>query len=333
MGVTTQTGPEDSRARRLQAWLEGALGRRAELAPVAVDASARRYFRLPHGGGTLIAMDAPPPEDCAAFVRNAELLRAAGLHAPRVLGQDLQAGFLLLEDLGERTYLHAFTPDNAWGLLKDALSALIRWQATSRPGVLPPYDRALLARELELFPRWYLARHLGSALSPGQRGVLEDAFERLTAAALAQPRVYVHRDYMPRNLMLSEPNPGVLDFQDAVYGPVTYDVISLFRDAFVYWPVALVERGLHHYWEGARRAGVPVQASFDAFRRDADWMGLQRHLKVIGIFARIAHRDGKPGYLEDVPRFFDYMYAAATPYPEFAPLLRLLEEAGMGSDR
>lgn len=328
--MTAGTDDSDRRIPRLRQWLGTALGHYSGFRPASADASARRYFRLDHAGDSLIAMDAPPPEDCAAFVRIAGLLHQAGVHAPRVLAQNLEEGFLLLEDLGPRTYLDVLTQDGAWPLFRDALEALLQWQAASCPDVLPPYDRALLGRELRLFPQWYLERHLGLSLSREQHAVLEEVFQRLEDAALSQPRVYVHRDFMPRNLMLSQPNPGVLDFQDAVYGPVTYDVISLFRDAFVSWPDTLVERGLRHYWEGARHAGLPVHDTFSDFRRDADWMGMQRHLKITGLFARIAHRDGKSGYLEDVPRFYRYLRHTAALYPEFAPLLSLLEDTAPG---
>jgi aminoglycoside/choline kinase family phosphotransferase len=200
----------------------------------------------------------------------------------------------------------------------------VKWQCASRPGVLPPYDERLLTRELELFPEWYLGRHLGLPDS-AHRAALDPLFERLVGAALDQPRTYVHRDYMPRNLMVSDPNPGVLDFQDAVYGPITYDVVSLFRDAFISWPEARVLDWAVRYWERAKKAGLPVAGDFAAFYRDFEWMGLQRHLKVIGIFARINYRDGKPGYLEDTPRFFEYARAVTGRYAELGGLARILD--------
>lgn len=318
----------DERMQYLQVWLEGITGRRADLRPVSGDASTRRYFRTHDGGQSLIVMDAPPPHDCHRFVRIAAMLRDIGVHAPRIFAENHESGFLLLEDLGGQTYLDALRADNnAWALFEDALQVLVRWQAASRPGALPPYDEALLDRELRLFPEWYLQRHLGLSLSPHSKAVLEAAFRRLKDAALAQPRVYVHRDFMPRNLMLSDPNPGVLDFQDAVYGPITYDVISLFRDAFISWPEAFVERGLHRYWTSAREAALPVHGTFAGFRRDADWMGMQRHLKIAGLFTRLTLRDGKPRYLAEVPRFLSYLRETAARYPEFDALVRLLEEA------
>ena len=274
-------------------------------------------------------MDAPPQhEDCRPFIQVAALLRQAGLNAPAVLAQDLEQGFLLLTDLGTTTYLAALQQDDAVAdaLFRDATDALITWQLASRPGVLPPYDAALLRRELDLFPDWYLARHLGLALSPGQRQMLERMFTVIMAGNLAQPAVYVHRDYMPRNLMVAAPNPGILDFQDAVIGPVSYDVASLFRDAFISWEEERVIDWTIRYWERARRANLPVGTDFGAFWRDVEWMGLQRHLKVLGIFARINYRDGKPHYLADTPRFVGYVRAVTHRYDELAPLARLLDE-------
>ncbi|MFH1605405.1 MAG: phosphotransferase, partial [Pseudomonadota bacterium] len=269
--------------------------------PASADASFRRYFRvsLVERGESRIVMDAPPQkEDCRPFIQVADLLRRAGLNAPVLLAQDLEQGFLLLTDLGNTTYLTALMQDDACAdeLYRDAIDALITWQLASRPGVLPPYDAALLRRELDLFPDWYLARHLGHGLTPSQREVLARMFALILASNLAQPSVYVHRDYMPRNLMLAEPNPGILDFQDAVYGPVSYDVASLVRDAFISWDEERALDWVRRYWEKARRAGLPVNTDFGDFYRDLEWMGLQRHLKVLGIFARIHYRDGKPGY-------------------------------------
>jgi N-acetylmuramate 1-kinase len=198
-------------------------------------------------------------------------------------------------------------------------------QRASRPGVLPPYDETLLKREIDLFPQWYVARHLGARLTPAEQQTLAQVGALIVANNLAQPSVYVHRDYMPRNLMVSTPNPGVLDFQDAVFGPITYDIVSLFRDAFVSWEEARVIDWVVRYWEKARRAGLPVGVDFAAFYRDFEWMGLQRHLKVLGIFARIHYRDGKPGYLEDTPRFHGYARAVCARYRELAPLLALFD--------
>ena len=303
-------------------------GRPLSVAPASADASFRRYFRITFDDGqTRIVMDAPPEhEDCRPFVHVAGLLHEAGVHAPEILAQDLERGLLLLTDLGSTTYLDALDASNADVLFRDALDALVKWQLASRPDALPPYDEALLRRELNLFPDWYVARHLGSPLTAPQQEVLEQVQALLLQNILAQPRVFVHRDYMPRNLMVCEHNPGVLDFQDAVHGPISYDVASLFRDAFISWEEERVLDWSVRYWEKARRAGLPVDADFGAFYRDLEWMGLQRHLKVLGIFARINYRDGKPNYLADTPRFVNYVRNTAARYAQLAPLARLFDE-------
>jgi aminoglycoside/choline kinase family phosphotransferase len=332
--------PVSDRLPALQRWLQAqpaALGIVPEsLRAASADASFRRYFRVDAAGaagGTAIVMDAPPEqEDCRPFLRVAGLLRGAGLNAPQVLAQDLGQGFLLLTDLGAQTYLAALqTADEARAdaLLADATEALVRWQLASRAGELPPYDEALLRRELNLFPDWYVARHLQRELSAAQRGVLHALFRQIMDVCLAQPAVFVHRDYMPRNLMVAEPNPGVLDFQDAVYGPVTYDLVSLLRDAFISWDEARQRDWALRYWERARRLRLPVGADFAGFWRDLEWMGLQRHLKVLGIFARIHYRDGKPQYLADAPRFIAYVRGTARRYEALAPLLYLFDELGL----
>jgi len=312
----------------VQDWLSRQLpGRTFSLAPASADASFRRYFRVALPDATLIVMDAPPEqEDCRPFIRVAGLMAAAGLNVPAVLAQDLAQGFLLLSDLGSTTYLAALDDDNADALFSDAIDALIRWQLASREGVLPPYDETLLRRELDLFPEWYLRRHLGIELDALQRESLEAVFRLILSNNLAQPGTYVHRDYMPRNLMLTEPNPGVLDFQDAVYGPITYDVASLFKDAFISWEEQRVLDWTIRYWERAKLAGLPVNGDFGEFYRDFEWMGLQRHLKVLGIFSRICHRDGKPTYVKDTPRFLGYVRAVAGRYVPLSPLLRLLDQ-------
>ncbi len=272
-------------------------------------------------------MDAPPEsEDCRPFVSVAALMRAAGLNVPEVLAQDLDRGFLLLTDLGATTYLKALNEANADELFGDAIEALLRLQLASRPGVLPAYDEALLQRELALFPEWYIGRHLGVTLSAEQRRALAEITALIVGNNLEQPSVFVHRDYMPRNLMVSDPNPGVLDFQDAVFGPITYDVVSLFKDAFISWDEERVLDWTVRYWEKARRAGLPVNADFGQFYRGFEWMGLQRHLKVLGIFARINYRDGKPGYLADTPRFVGYVRAVCARYAALAPLARLFDQ-------
>lgn len=322
----------DVRLQHLQAWLAEQLPilfatrgwgevPETELTPASSDASFRRYFRWQAGERSLILMDAPPPqENCAPFVRIAALLASAGVHVPAVLAADLAQGFLILDDLGRQTYLDVIDEHNADALFHDAIEALLLQQRLPLDGDLPRYDEALLRRELQLFPEWYVQRHLGRSFTPEQEAAWQRISRLLIDSALAQPKVLVHRDFMPRNLMQSTPNPGVLDFQDAVYGPVTYDITCLFKDAFLSWPQARVHAWLQDYWQRARQAGIPVQASLDDFLRASDLMGVQRHLKVIGIFARICHRDGKPKYLGDVPRFFAYIQDVLARRPELAEL-------------
>jgi aminoglycoside/choline kinase family phosphotransferase len=325
----------DTRLTELADWLGGVLAPVPfTLAPASEDASFRRYFRAtlaaPHplapDAPTLIAMDAPPPmENCGPFVHVASLLREAGVHAPRVFAQDLDRGFLLLEDLGSTTYLAVLRDGDAHALYVDAIDALVAFQRASREGELPPYDEALLRRELDLFPDWYVARHLQRLLTPDQRNALEGVFRRVLANNLAQPRVFVHRDYHSRNLMVADPNPGVLDFQDAVYGPVTYDLVSLLRDAYIEWEEEQQIDWAVRYWERARAAGIAVDADFGSFWRDFEWMGVQRQLKVLGIFARLCHRDGKSGFVRDMPLVMRYLRGACGRYRELAPLLVLLD--------
>ena len=327
----------DERIRLLERWLAAAAtGRAFRLTPASADASFRRYFRVhwADGAATQIAMDAPPDkEDCRPFVKVAALLRDAGLNAPRVLAQDLAQGFLLLTDLGAQTFLDVLDDASAPALFSSATDALVTWQLASRPGVLPPYDEAVLRREMALFPEWYVGRHLGLALSDAQRQALEGVFAALVACCLAQPRVYVHRDYMPRNLMVSDPNPGILDFQDALEGPIAYDVVSLFRDAFINWDEERTLDWTVRYWEKARKRGLPVREDFGEFWREFEWTGLQRHLKVLGIFARLTHRDGKAKYLADTPRFLAYARPVAKRYRALAPLARLLDELEAAAPR
>jgi aminoglycoside/choline kinase family phosphotransferase len=319
----------DARRAAAERWIASQLPSAGfSLESASEDASFRRYWRARLADGrSYIVMDAPPDkEDCRPFVHVAALLRAAGLHAPEIFAQDLASGFLLLGDLGTSTYLQALNTENAPRLFADATDALIRWQLATRAGELPPYDEALLRREMNLFPEWYVAKHLKKDLSATQKETLEKIFQVLVKSALAQPTVYVHRDYMPRNLMVCEPNPGVLDFQDAVLGPITYDVVSLFRDAFLSWEEAQVLDWTVRYWEKAKQAKLPVHADFADFWQAFEWMGLQRHLKVLGIFARIHYRDGKPKYLQDTPRFLAYARAVTKRYGALAPLGRLLDE-------
>jgi aminoglycoside/choline kinase family phosphotransferase len=321
----------DARLVQLADWLSGLTTPATlvdSLRPASADASFRRYFRVDtQSGQSLIVMDAPPPqEDVRPFVKVAELFSATGVSVPTILAQDTERGFLLLSDLGSTTYLRQLNPDTAHKLYLDAIDALIQLQVQSRAGVLPVYDRELLHRELMLFPDWYVTRHLKATLSDAQSADLNRVFDMLLANNLAQAQVYVHRDYHSRNLMVMDKgNPGILDFQDAVYGPITYDLVSLLRDAYIQWDEELVLDWAIRYWERARKAGLPVSHDVDAFYRDFEFMGLQRHLKVLGIFARLYHRDGKDGYLKDMPMVMDYTRKTAYRYKEFAPLIRLLD--------
>ena len=296
----------------------------------SADASFRRYLRIDGAAGSRIIMDAPPDkENCHPFVKVAQLMQQAGLLAPDVLAWDEPNGFMLLSDLGTQTMMQAIDPaqpEANLGLYLHAVDALVTWQTASKPDVLPPYDQALLQRELGLFPEWYLGRHRGLTLDGAQQSTLDAAFATIMAQNLAWPRVYVHRDFMPRNLMVAGDRLGVLDFQDAVYGPITYDVASLMRDAFLSWDEDFCLDVTVRYWERARRAGLPVGDDFGEFYRGVEWMGLQRHLKVAGIFARLTLRDGKPQYLADTPRFLGYIRATCSRYRELKPLLRLVDQ-------
>lgn len=320
------------RLQRLTNWTRGVLREvlQAELdrlEPASADASFRRYFRAFSDHGSLIVMDAPPThEDCRPWLHVARLFRSAGAHTPEILAENLEDGFLLISDLGSTTYLSALNEANADELYRDANAALLKIQLASREGELPPYDHALLRRELDLFPDWFLARHLQVQLNDDQRQILEDAFQRILANNLAQARVYVHRDWHSRNLMLTPgENPGVIDFQDAVHGPITYDLVSIYKDAYIRWDEERVLDWTVRYWEAARKARLPVQADFGEFYRDFEWMGVQRHIKVLGIFARLYHRDGKDGYLKDMPLVMDYLRRACQRYNGLGDFLRLLD--------
>jgi len=320
------------RLQALQDWAARQLGGESlDIAPASADASFRRYFRVTAKGRDYNVMDAPPAhEDCRPFIAVARLFADAGVNVPQVLAQDLDRGFLLLTDLSNTTYLSALDEaaskqDVARELYLASNDALIRIQQASRPGVLPDYDRALLTRELMLFPEWYVAKHLGVAMKDEQKAILETVFGRLLANNLAQPQVYVHRDWHSRNLMVSDPNPGILDFQDAVYGPITYDLASIYRDAYIKWDEEQQLDWVIRYWEKARAARLPVREDFGEFWRDFEWMGAQRQIKVLGIFARLYHRDGKDGYLKDMPRVMHYLRKTCERYDELKPLLFLLE--------
>ena len=386
---------DPARALAFAAWLTGVCAAHAlDAASVrlaSADASFRRYFRIDAAGqptcsASCIIMDAPPDkEDCKPFVKVAALMGDAGLQAPRVLAWDQAAGFMLLSDLGRQTMMEVIAPpaavdaiarptDQHLEMYLEAVDALVRWQLASKPGVLPAYDDALLGRELALFPEWYVGRHRGFTLDTSQQHTLDDAFAQIKASNLQSldgARVFVHRDFMPRNLMIATPQTeqtgrrarppqasfdtsgrtdttksilrqalderaeevpsevalqlGVLDFQDAVYGPITYDIASLMRDAFLSWEEDFVLEVTIRYWQKARKAGLPVGDDFGEFYRAVEWMGLQRHLKILGIFARLTLRDGKPKYLADTPRFIRYARATCMRYRKLGPMMVLLD--------
>jgi aminoglycoside/choline kinase family phosphotransferase len=325
----------DDRLIGLQTWLTSLnLVHAGSMRPASSDASFRRYFRVDvlsaaQGklGQTLIAMDAPPPqEDVRPFIHVAGLFAAGAVSVPAIVAQDVELGFLLLSDFGNTTYLERLTPDTAGPMYSAAIDALLKIQQCSAPGVLPEYDRAQLQRELNLFPEWYIGRHMGLTLTPEQQAQLTGVFDALLANNLAQQQVYVHRDYHARNLMvMQDGNPGILDFQDALYGPITYDLASLLRDAYVQWDEETVLDWVVRYWQRAKQLGLPVNPDIDAFYRDFEFMGLQRHLKILGIFARLNYRDGKAGYLKDLPVVLDYVRKTANRYGALKPLARLLD--------
>lgn len=340
------TWADPARQAAFDHWLQGLAApqglRPQTLRPASADASFRRYLRVDtEDGGSRIVMDAPPDkENCKPFVQVAGLMKAAGLLVPEVLAWDEPQGFMLLSDLGAQTMMEQIDADNSQAnhaRYLQAVDTLLAWQLASRPGELPPYDEALLRRELQLFPDWYLAQHKQVRIEGAVAATLQKTFDTLVARCLAAPTVHVHRDFMPRNLMIpSHPGGtpaqqlGVLDFQDAVHGPITYDIASLMRDAFLSWEEDFVIDVTVRYWEKARKAGLmdfeDWHSDFGAFYRAVEWMGLQRHLKVAGIFARLTLRDGKPKYLADTPRFIAYIRATAHRYRELAPLLRLVDE-------
>ncbi|MEI6611374.1 phosphotransferase [Polynucleobacter sp.] len=324
----------DSRLNTLHDWLKALQASWQldldTLEPASADASFRRYFRITSKNpdfGTLIVMDAPPQyEPLDAFIKVDLLLSAAGLNVPKILEQNIAEGFLLLNDLGTKTYLAELNNETADSLYQEATHALVQMQLASTPDVLPNYDEALLQRELDLFPDWYLHKHRNIKLTDLQEAQLKNSFALIIENNLAQAKVYVHRDYHSRNLMVTAiNNPGVIDFQDAVYGPITYDASSLWRDAYIAWPEDRVIDWVIKFWEEGRKVGLPMPSDFGQFYRDFEWMGLQRHLKVLGIFARLFHRDGKEGYLKDIPLVLEYAIATANRYIELKPLARILE--------
>ena len=304
------------------------------LAAASADASFRRYFRLQaQDGSSRIVMDAPPPqEDVRPFIDMARRIQAAGLHAPAVLAADEPLGFVLMADLGSELYLHSLqTADTVQieTMMRDAVSALVQFQTRVDGSGLPAYDEELLRRELALFPEWCVAKEFGISWTPAQTAVWNRLCDSLVASALAQPQTTVHRDWMPRNLMVTSPNPGILDFQDAVRGPVTYDMASLLRDAFISWDEAQEIDWTARWWTQARAAGLlgdhAMATDFGECWRALEWIGLQRHLKVMGIFCRLKHRDSKPTYSADLPRFLAYAGKVALRYRELKPLIALIE--------
>jgi len=322
----TDQAARDTRAIMRRQWARQATGVPAlELERASSDAGFRSYWRGRDGQASWVVMDSPPAlEDVRPWLRMHDLLEQAGVRVPRVHARDVDAGLLLLEDLGSQTYLDLIEEQDPDALFDRAIDQLLVIQRIAPPAGMPGYDHALLQRELELFQEWFLGRHLGIALAPAEQAGLEAINELLIESALAQPQVLVHRDFMPRNLMPAGEGAAVLDFQDAVVGPVAYDPLSLFKDAFHGWPRARVDAWLAHYHQRATAAGVPVP-DLARFRRDADLIGVQRHLKVLGIFARLQHRDAKPRYLQDAPRFLRYLAEVLPRHAQLAPLQAVLE--------
>ena len=336
LSTNTPSANPDERLRQLTSWL-GTLGlvQVDSRRPASADASFRRYFRLDvvpelraKLGDTLIAMDAPPDrENVPAYLKVQALLLEAGVSVPAIVAQDVPNGFLLISDLGDTTYLQRLTIDNAPFMYSDAVDTLIKFQLHSQPGVLPECDRAFLTRELNLFPEWFIGKHLGITMTPEQQSQLDKVFEAIIANCLAQQQVFMHRDFHSRNLMFVEQgNPGVLDFQDAVFGPVTYDLGSLLRDAYIQWDEELVLDWVVRYWQSAKQVGLPVNPDIDAFYQDFEFMALQRHLKILGIFCRLNYRDGKTNYMGDLPTVSDYVRKTANRYTVLKPLARLLDQ-------
>jgi aminoglycoside/choline kinase family phosphotransferase len=337
----------DSRLDALTEWVVESLGfTQSRIEPASADASFRRYFRITRGGDTYIVMDAPPEkEDVGPFIRVARSMAGMGLNVPIVLARDEEQGFLLLSDLGSRQYLDELNAgQDVDRLYTDALAALVILQTKGESAArdLHPYDHALLRREMELLPEWFLQWHLGRAVGPGDRAVLDRSFDALARAALEQPTAFVHRDYHSRNLLVcggispavgagggdaaGGRNPGILDFQDAVRGPITYDAVSLLKDCYIAWPEQRVRGWLSAYRGRLRDAGFTVPGDEADFVRWFDLMGLQRHIKVLGIFARLFYRDAKSGYIKDLPRVLDYVRHTAGMYPETAELAEFVRE-------
>ena len=313
----------------LKKWVKFQLPmKEATLHPITADASFRKYYRVfDENGDSLIVMDAPPQtENCDAFIKVANLMRRAGLNVPKILAQNTIDGFLIITDLGKHTYLEHLNEDNANELFLDAIASLIKLQVASKAGEIPVYSSRVLRSELDLFPTWFLGEHLKLSLPENQKHELEKTFSFLIKTANAQQKVFVHRDYMPRNLIVSQPNPGIIDFQDALMGPITYDIVSLLKDAFISWPEEKIDLWIRTYWEQAKQISLPVEDDFKLFRKQVELMGLQRHLKVIGIFARINYRDGKPNYMRDTPRFLKYVLDVSKNHRELFWLHKLVDQ-------
>ena len=319
----------DQRLEQLKTWLNDNAIPFQDIAPASADASFRRYFRITDAKNTYIVMDAPPEkEDCKPFIHIAKILFDFGLNVPQILQQDLEQGFLLLSDLGDTVFLSELNNNTVDEMYTSAMQSLLLIQKNNNPD-LPAYDENLLANELALFPDWYLEKHLQVKLSASQKDVLQQTFDMLIKNSLAQPQVCVHRDYHSRNLMVNKADsaaPGVIDFQDAVIGAVTYDLVSLLKDCYINWPRQKIEAWVKYYHAEAESLGIINAVSFETFLRWFDLMGLQRHLKVAGIFSRLKYRDGKTGYLKDIPRTMDYVFDVVERYPEFKPLQKLLSD-------
>jgi len=321
----------DLRLESLKQWIKRQPGlNNIEIAPASADASFRRYFRITYPGGTLIAMDAPPEqENVSPFIDITHRLEKANLHAPHIHASDLEQGFLLLDDLGSQDFLRGLSRDSVDKLYGDALAALVKIQSADTKD-LTLYNNKLLAVELSLFQDWYLGVHLGIELSQGQREQLGRVFSALIDNALEQPQVFVHRDYHSRNLMVTaENNPGIIDYQDAVFGPITYDLVSLLRDCYISWPTEQVKAWALHYRDQAVANELMAPTQDQQFLRWFDLMGIQRHLKAVGIFSRLNHRDGKPGYLDDIPRTLNYVLKIAPGYEKTERLVGFLNDFGI----
>lgn len=332
--MTEVQNSRDERLDLVREWLKGLAEKHAlqldTLEPASADAGFRRYFRIGSASEakSFIVMDAPPgKEDIHPFIRVDAIGVRAGLNVPKILEADAKQGFMLLSDLGRETFLEHFShaPKDAPALFDAATSALVAFQAVSEPGLVPEYSEAKIREELSLFPEWYVKRHRGTDFDEREQKIWDTVCDRLVASMTSESQVLVHRDFMPRNLMVSEPLPGVLDFQDALYGPVSYDIASLMRDAFISWDEAFTLDISIRYWQKAKAAGIPVPSDFGQYWQQIEWTGMQRHLKILGIFARLNYRDGKPRYLADTPRFIAYVRHVAGRYEQLKPILSIID--------